>query len=231
VESTNFFPRAWLHLGAFALGGLIAMGWAGQVADAHLDGLVHVKPYSFGTSSCLANDYRDPITVVFKPLGSNQNVQYHGQDHNWSVGSGSPFIGSQAQYFYQHGCLNYQGQFASGFAWQNRYHLRLVVHNDPSEPSMGWYSISTPHYEIVTCGGSSHAVSIPSEWSFAPSGFVAARWEIGYQWHNWNNGGRHHTYLGAQYWGNNTQMQQCNGQWHGSDGWVDFVEVLGPYPI
>ncbi len=97
---------------------------------------------------------------------------------------------------------------------------------------MGWYAIATPHYEIVTCGvPGNHAVTVPPQWPSAPSGFVGAKWELGFRWHNWNQGGAEHVLLESQYWGNTKTVRQCSGSYQGNDGWVDFIEVTGPYSI
>lgn len=213
---------------AAAIAGIIFGLWllsAGR-AEAHLDGLVHVKPYTYNNSSCSDGNEVDPISVVLYTNATTGNVQTHAAHHGWNQHEGS----SMEQRFYQHGCVGMSAGESTPFMFGfDRYHMRHRWHYDPSEPSMGTYALTTPHYDHgVACNWHEvgHAVNVPAEWASAPSGFVAAKWELGQNWHNWNYGGSAHFFQGSQYWGNTIRIQQCNGQWHANDGWVDFVQIL-----
>jgi hypothetical protein len=194
-----------------------------ESVDAHLDGLVHVKAYTYKNNSCVDGNEVDPVSVVMYWNATTANVETHGDHHGFTNHDGP----ETSQRFYQHGCIATSGGEATPLSWDgDRYHFRHRWHTDPSEAWLGNYSIATPHYDQgVACNWHEpgHAVAVPSEWSWAPSGFVAGKWEYGQRFHNWGSGP--HYFMGSQFWDNQVRIQQCNGQWHGNDGWVDFVKI------
>lgn len=117
------------------------------------------------------------------------------------------------------------GDDASNGNFQPRYHMRYYWNIDPT---WGIYTLATPHHEDYlpdpighpSCG---HAVD--SNNNEPPGGFVMAKWDIGYNWHDWNGGGGTHLFGGSQFWGNTQQMLQCDGEYAWNDGYVDFVQI------
>ena len=193
------FRQSALLLGVGTALGTVVMlvHLAAADSEAHLDGLVHVKRYTFPNSTSCSDVYRiDPIGVVFYYNATSSNVRAHGGHHGGDGGWNEVSNGSQDQYFYQHGCIQGPGggEFADGHWWNDRYHVRHISHYDASEAWLGTYSLGTPHFEkSLQCG---HAVKVPDNtWPTASSGFVAGKWELGLRWHNWNNGGAYHLFL------------------------------------
>jgi hypothetical protein len=199
---------------AMVFGCVVALGSevsSSKPASAHLDFRRHTSFYSYTDSAC--KHAVDPISIVFYRNATLSNVDQHASHHNsWTYHSGS------TQYFYDHYCGAMDNQNASGDFWQSRYHMREWWNWDAKS---GYYTLATPHHEDMTwCG---HAVD--GSGNEPPGGFVRAKWEIGYLWHNWNNGGGTHYFGGSQYWGNTQEFQQCDGDWASNDGWIDFVEI------
>ena len=189
-------------------------------ASAHLDGLVHVYPYSYRAYPC--SQAADPISIVFYQNANATNTSTHAHHH----GSWTNHQGTQ-QYFYNHGCVPKDDQNSNGGLLSNRYHMRYFWNQDlVAEPWLGKYATATPHWETVdlNCSGwwdPNHKVE-----NGTPGGFVKGKWELGWRWHNWNNGGGQHLLLEQQYWGNRADMPQCEGT-AANDGWVDFIRVVG----
>ncbi|MBI2765795.1 MAG: hypothetical protein HYX53_07775 [Chloroflexi bacterium] len=187
----------------------------------------HVELYTYdgiSGSSCTGGRV-DPISVLFYSNASTSNVNTHAGHHGgwtWSDGSN--------QYFYDHLCAPLDSQRASNYSFlgTSRYHMRY--HWNVDNPNFGTYSIATPHYETIKlCGGiPKHAVSPTGGGD--PGGFVKGKWDIGYNWHNWNGayGGSPgpHRFDQSAVWSNTQAMQQCDGTYAWNDGWVDYVEII-----
>ncbi len=228
----------WSRLLALLLGALVGAGAAGLTgwltpdpAGAHLEPWGHTWPYSFTSSSCdiLNVTEVDPISIVYYENASTGNVDahyaYHGYAHHGLWDNHDPSWAS-AQYFYDHVCLPQDSENSTGDLWQSRYHQRHFWNWD--EP-WGIYSISTPHYEDITkCdeGNLSHAVRENGSSGMPEGGYRNAKMEIGWHWHNWNNGGgAAHYWAGWQDWDNLREFRQCDGQYARGDGDVDFIEI------
>lgn len=187
----------------------------------------HTHDLTYSTSTCTAGTTVDPFSVIFYQHAWTSNVSSHAGHHGgWNATDGSQ------QYFYNHGCTAKDGQRASQSSTSGitRYHMR---YDYGSDPSLGDYSLATPHRETLDfCGGSivSHRVLASSAGGGSSGGFVLGKWDIGYNWHNWNGsyGGSPgaHNYLGSFWWGNVNPMQQCDGSYAWNDGYVDYVEIL-----
>jgi hypothetical protein len=203
-----------VYLAAVLIGAILSVALEGVVIDrafGHLSFARHTRFYSYTDSSC--TNAVDPISVVFYGQATLGNVDTHASHHGgWSNHGGG------TQYFYDHYCGPMDGQNASGAIWQSRYHMREWSNWDATYRD---YALATPHHEDMTwCG---HAVD--GDDNEPPGGFVLGKWDIGYNWHNWNNGGATHRFGGSQYWGNTQEFRQCDGDWASNDGWIDFVEV------
>jgi hypothetical protein len=211
ILSLRLFPLAILGvlMGSLALPSL--------QTSAHIDFEGHTRYYSYTNSSC--NNAIDPVSVVFYYAATIQNVDTHARHHGgWTT------TGGGTQYFYDHFCGAMDHDNASGCGQCNRHHMREWWNYDSPPPGLSYYTLATPHKEdfVWTCFPPSHAVE-----SSGAGGFVAAKWDIAANWHNWNNGGGTHWFGGTSYYAGNTWMfWQCDGEWAGNDGWIDFVEIL-----
>jgi hypothetical protein len=140
-----------------------------------------------------------------------------GQHGGWAYQPPTP------QYFFEHFCGVMDGSDASNgdIPPQPRFHMRYFWNYDSG--IWQYYSVSTPHHEdLLYCG---HAVD--SNNNEPPGGFVMGKWDIGFNWHNWNGGGGLHYFGGSWWWGNTQMFLQCDGEWAWNDGWLDFVEIRG----
>ena len=225
--STYMFRSGWLYRGAMttapigfgaalAVFLLIAVHASGGTnAEAHLNPLGHTASYAFTNSGC--TNKVDPISVVFYWDASISAMHQHAHQHGGWVYHDGTF-----QYFFDHSCFGQDAQDASNPSWSARYHMRYLWNGDPT---WGTYTLATPHHEdLLTCG---HAVDANS--NEPPGGFVMAKWDIGWNWHNWNNGGGSHYFQGSHWWGNNISFTQCDNEQASNDGWVDYVEVNGSH--
>lgn len=202
-------------------------------AGAHLEpdwGPGHTDWYSYTDAPGVITpwgrtDEVDPISVVFYNNGSLSQTHYHAHyDSVWAVHDsvGNP------QYFYDHyPCDIQDGQDADDLFFTSRLHMRYETGAE-WDPSWGTYTLATPHEEqVVLDGGNFVCHAVLSEANHPPGGFVLAKWDIGWDWHNWNNGGGLHYLAGSMWWGNTSEFQQCNGKWAGNDGWVDYIRIDG----
>jgi hypothetical protein len=210
-------PLTWTFGLAAAFGGfagtVAALAMAPRARADMVYGNGHIAVYSFSDSVC--TDLVDPISVVFVNKATTTNVNTHAGHHGrWTYRDGT------MQYFYDHACKPLASQAANRASWglPGRYHMR---HRPNTDAVWGTYSLATPHYEdTLWCG---HAVD--SNWDEAPGGFVKAKWEVGYRWHNWNNGGGAHVYVHSEWWGNTDPQWQCDGQPAWNDGWTDIIRI------
>jgi hypothetical protein len=192
-------------------------------AEAHLDPITiqnpmgHTSLYNYTNSTC--GNAVDPISVFFYGAADTNNMHTHAHHHGgWTDHSGT------GQYFFEHFCGTMNGQDASAVG--TRYHMRYFWNYDPG--IWQYYSVATPHHEdlLFQSPGCGHAVD--SNNNEPPGGFVMGKWDIGFNWHNWNNGGGQH-WFGGSWWGGNTGgFVQCDGEWAWNDGYIDFVQIVGP---
>jgi hypothetical protein len=208
---------SWPLVFAIVIGAAAGLGAGSRLrSNVHADmvyGNGHIAVYSFTDAAC--TDLVDPISVVFFNRATTANVNTHAGHHGrWTYRDGT------TQFFYDHRCKQHASQAATRPSWglPGRFHMR---HAPNTDAFWGTYSLATPHYEDTTwCG---HAVD--SNWDEAPGGFVKAKWEIGYRWHNWNNGGGTHAFFTSEWWGNSDPQWQCDGQPAWNDGWTDLIRI------
>jgi hypothetical protein len=148
----------------------------------------------------------DPVNFVFYgPYATwshtASQVQFHA---GWSHTSGSP------QASWSHGsCYSMGTQRASAGLLSSRFHIRLFwAGSDP-------YTVGDAHHEdfIWYCG---HAVD-----SNGPTG-------SGFDWGRRTlrsdfKAAGHYTYY--SWWGNTQNFKQCDGDWAGSDGYMDWALI------
>jgi len=191
---------------------------APQGASADMDFSSHVRQYSYDSLSCTGRV--DPVSVLFYQNSTTSAVNTHAGDHgSWTHTDGTE------QYFWDHACDDFEGQRASqnSYLGVTRYHMRHRSGLDYF--NFGTYSAATPHRETIkNCNFvPKHAANASS--GSEPGGFVRAKWDIGYNWHNWNNGGGLHYIDQFAWWGNTSPMSQCDGTSAWNDGYIDYVEI------
>jgi hypothetical protein len=177
-------------------------------APAHLN----VTEYTFpDCGSVDSSRWVDPINFVLMGPGNTPALSAAHVEHHtgWSNQDGSP------QYIWTHNsCQAVREQRASGAG--TRFHARFFPNYDTDEYGNSFTVLGVHHEDLTYCG---HAVD-----SNGPggSGFDQGREAL---WGPMYNGG--HDYLGVFYWGNTQSMQQCDGDWAGSDGSVYYFAVRG----
>jgi hypothetical protein len=205
---------------SLGLGALIALIFSlhsSTQTSAHLTFEEHTTYYSHSDSNCW--NFVDPVSVVFHNDATEAQVDTHARHHgDWGV------TGGTVQWFYDHSCGQMDNDHASGQPYQGRFHMREWWNYDSGWPQ--YYTLATPHHEDIDWCGDGWKHAVDGNDNEPPGGFVAAKWDIGYNWHNWNNGGGDHWFSGNTYYGGNTiPFEQCNGDWAWNDGWIDFVEI------
>lgn len=224
-------PNVWSQRLALLLGAIIGVSvggftvWFVGPVRAQVDLHREPLPYAFSSPSCAVGTELDPTTIVFFGNATTDNVHAHAKHHGrWGTDDGGQY---GVEYFFNLTCRRQDGEDATAGITSSRYHHRHVAATDPGH---GIYSLSTPHYEDIVypeCGvlRPQHAVRENGSPSMPEGGFNHAKLELGYYWHNWNNGGGAHHWLGYRVWDNTRHMQQCDGQEAWADGNVDFIEI------
>ena len=193
----------------------VVVGAALFVPVAAADHYQYWDGYSYGNSTC--TDRKDPVTVFFVKHGftsyTNDNIKHHT-----SLDAGSS---PGAQKFWRSGqCLSQTIDRSNCVIIVcNRKHIRGRL-SAFSTSVHGWQHGTTPHVEqwkpLPPCWGN-HAVN-----GNGPngSGFDQGR-EYFRARFNPSHG------VSFYYWGNTQSMQQCNGNWAGSNGWV--INIFLPH--
>jgi hypothetical protein len=195
--------------------------------------------YDFPNEECKGNN-TDPVGVLFvgKRAGTS-NVGWHLEMHNGldrGVGVANPITGEKHSLFVRNDkggfdCKVLNTANANAGDTSDRHHIRLWGIPGSEYPEV--MTVGTPHHEDYLdngeCGLPNHAVdeygSVGAEHGPNASGFDWARHEIGFYFShpNWKNesadymGGDHKVV--NEFWGNDEEFGQCDGQKAGSDGW------------
>jgi hypothetical protein len=126
--------------------------------------------------------------------------------------------GGSTQSFSSEGvCGTMDGQRASGTVLQSRFHVRVKQTFD-GDATWGITARGDAHHEDLVwyCG---HAVDKGGGSSGLSSGFDQGRRAIASAFMGV------HDYGGTTYWGNTRQFKQCDGDYAGSDGNVDWWRI------
>jgi hypothetical protein len=188
--------------------------------------------YSYGTAFCEQSPI-DPVNMVFVGAYSWYQVDeafgWHLPDWSWS--SSTP---NQTGVDRNAACKSMSGERATGSGSAlTRSHIRFLEYGyteaEPDPDSRGYHVHGTAHHDGVGiasfctddggcdswyCG---HAVSengYNTTRDGITDGFIAAGYQI----------------LKFDRWDNARPMQQCDGTWQQSDGWVDYIRVTSPGP-
>lgn len=152
----------------------------------------------------------DPINVVFTIWGTWGRAESQVESHaGWTASSGS------AQAFTDHGgCVAMHTQRASGHG--SRFHIRL--RGQHADATLGWTATAAAHHEDFVllpfaCG---HAVDANGA---AGSGFDQGRDELV---RRFTSAGHSSSRV---WWGNTQSFKQCDGDYAGSDGWTEFIQL------
>jgi hypothetical protein len=183
--------------------------------------------YSYG-GTCRNGEEIDPVTTVLRHASAANQI------HDTLVGIGLDVEAGSNQNFRDNaGCASGEISVADDDGWElcgqiicasNRWHVRGNVVST-ADPAGGFWASATPHRDssdgspIDSCG---HVVLPYVE----VDGFSGSGFDVGKDWlwyrlvHD-----QGHYFEGAQYWDNRLQMQQCNGDWTGSNGWVNIIWI------
>lgn len=181
--------------------GAVVMTLAGVVAAPALANF-STSVYTYKKDCSTA---QDPVNYVFYgPTAWWSNAAAHVQHHtDWTNTSG----GTQTNF--AHGNCYYMGtQRASGT--YSRYHVRLFWAHDNGSGT--YYTAADPHHEdfVWYCG---HAVDSNGS---NGSGFDQGRRRLNYLMSFGH-------YTTSNYWGNTRNFKQCDGDWAGSNGYVNWA--------
>jgi hypothetical protein len=152
-------------------------------------------------------------STIFVYLGYDSYADNHAYHHGWPETNGG------TQWFFAHWCASQQYQRAT-FAGllDPRYHIRFFQGWGPQGPGQyDWdntwevWTAGDAHYEVVKLCG--HVV--PSD------GFNRGRDRLLSDWVG------PHVWVAIQDWKNTARIRQCDGNYAASDGWVDFINILG----
>jgi hypothetical protein len=175
----------------------------------------HFQTYPYTLSSCPASYDRqvDPITDVFYANATGDRVLNHIRFH-----TGWTDTGGSTQYFSSEGiCAVMYGQRASANVSQSRFHIRVRRTYD-DDPIWGITARGDAHHEdfVWYCG---HAVDKGGGSTGLASGFDQGRRAL------FEALSGTHTFGGTTYWGNTRQFKQCDGDYAGSNGNVDWWRI------
>ena len=183
----------------------------------------------------------DPVTTILLNAGS---LEDHLRHINWDRDSPAPVFGPETrQRFYDNGvCVWGETSLGTNDGTQNcgdpsgtipflcpqqRWHTRCnaVAERDMSGRVWG---TCTPHWDEAISSQQSCWHAVPPVYdgddNYEGDGFTVGRDRL---W--WNlivDDG--HYFVKAEFWNNTRKMRQCNGDWTGSNGWVNFID-LGDY--
>jgi hypothetical protein len=175
----------------------------------------NTAPYSYNNDTC--TEISDPVTVIFYKYATGGYSNNHVQGHTgWTGGDGG------GQNFESHGRCYPGGKHSeSAGATSSRFHIRMRKTYD-GDANWGDTTAATPHHEdfIWYCG---HAVDKGgvNRGEGLWSGFDQGRSRI-YDALYGTNG---HYFAGYPYWGNTWEVQQCDGDWAGSQGTVYWFRI------
>ncbi len=173
--------------------------------------------YSYSTSTCTSGSEVDPVSLTFHHGGTISTVVSHfASDAAWGTGGSTG-----GQYFYSThspACLLPEQSVKYDLSDTRRYHARLKAGSDVG--SWGDWTYGTPHYEKVDflCNPPwpDHVTtSFTQARNAALPGFRNA--------HATNDNAQHRHHF---VWLANTKaIQQCDGSWVSSDGWLALVDL------
>lgn len=183
--------------------------------------------YSYD-SDCASGHEIDPVTTVFRHANSGTQI------HDALVGIGLDVeAGSEQSFRDNAGCAVGEISVADdgatklcleGICGSDRWHVRANVVSS-LDPAGGYWASATPHRDSSdgsVADGCGHVVHSYIE----IDGFSGSGFDVGKDFVWWNlvqNQG--HYFEGAQYWDNRLLMQQCNGEWSGSNGWTNIIWI------
>jgi hypothetical protein len=202
---------------------------------------VRMGEYSYRKSSnCEDMKMLDPITVVFEVGGekAREHVVAHGlpQDEELLTTLAEKLWEGEQKFLDSGRCSPESIDQAECHVYASptclvagRWHTRGIVAPEPDASGNRW-AVGTPHRDVtarIEFAGvpvfPCHAVPARYNGVDGTSGFDAGRDWVVREWATDPANG--HPFIRTQFWGNVLLMHQCNGDWAGSDGWVDFLEV------
>lgn len=205
-------PAMGIYLGAALLVFLFLANFAPSDAIAHES----FGSYTYSTSSCTSGNEVDPVSLAFHHAGNISTVVSHFQsDAGWGTGGSTT-----GQYFWttHSSCALPEQSVTYNLSLTRRYHARLKAGSDSG--LWGDYTYGTPHYEKVDF------LCNPPYPDHVSTSFVVARNAAlssfrSAHWSDDNAEHRHH----FVWWANTKAIQQCDGSWVQSDGWLGFVDL------
>ena len=200
-------------LASWATIAVIAVIAAGN-ASAHFDSWLYTW------DDCAADRQRqDPIGIVFEDYAWNRAMNHVEAHTAWDVNNGT----ISTMYFGGHGeCGPMHAQRANGGLLETRYHLRAW--RTPHDGDVvGQTVTSTPHFEDFTSDGDCNPARHATREDDANnvSGYDIARRRLGDRLADFT----HHSNWRAANWGNTRGIEQCDGEFPSSNGYVRWIPI------